>query len=204
MSDLINLPALIDDAKCLELSVIIGGLETRPVPPARVRQWCGMDVTVRNTNVGVTSAGPVGRVSTISPERSSQNTIDPCAFESCASTSWVEPVEPSDRQGAGSHTPSVRLLRDAEASFAQAPRGLAVRHPAYSAGCCINTSDVQVMTSQSREGLTAKAPQIELSGKIEADEVYVMAGHKGHPDTVRKKPSRPTQKAQRRARTRHA
>ena len=68
----------------------------------------------------------------------------------------------------------------------------------------LDASDVQVMTSQLREGLTAKAPQIELSGEIEADEVYVVAGHKGYPDAVQKKPSRPAQKAQRRARTRHA
>ncbi len=51
----------------------------------------------------------------------------------------------------------------------------------------LNASDVQIMTSQLRQGLTAKAPQIELSGKIEADEVYVVAGHKGNSDAVQKK-----------------
>jgi transposase-like protein len=68
----------------------------------------------------------------------------------------------------------------------------------------LNASDVQVMTSQLREGLTARAPQPELSGAIEADEVYVVAGHKGHPDAVQKKPKRSSQKAQRRTRSRHA
>lgn len=68
----------------------------------------------------------------------------------------------------------------------------------------LNASDAQVMTSQLRDGLTARAPQPELSGAIEADEVYVVAGHKGHPDAVQKKPKRPSQKAQRRTRSRHA
>lgn len=67
----------------------------------------------------------------------------------------------------------------------------------------LNASDVQIMTSQLRDGLTAKAPKIELSGKVEADEVYVVAGHKGNPDAVQKKPPRPLQKAQGRTRTRH-
>ena len=68
----------------------------------------------------------------------------------------------------------------------------------------LHPSDVQVMTSQLRQDLTAKTPEVKLSGQVEADEVYVVAGHKGNPAAVQKKPPRTPPKAQRRARTRHA
>ncbi len=32
-----------------------------------------------------------------------------------------------------------------------------------------------------------KKPEINLSHKVECDEVYVVAGHKGNPNSVRKK-----------------
>ena len=37
------------------------------------------------------------------------------------------------------------------------------------------------MTEQSRHGLVAKLPPARLGGEVEIDEVYVVAGHKGHP-----------------------
>ena len=40
------------------------------------------------------------------------------------------------------------------------------------------------MTEQLRAGLTAKIPPVTLEGEVEIDEVYVVAGHKGHPDAV--------------------
>jgi transposase-like protein len=48
----------------------------------------------------------------------------------------------------------------------------------------LSVSDVQVMTEQLRAGLTAKIPPVTLEGAVEIDEVYVVAGHKGHPDAV--------------------
>jgi hypothetical protein len=42
------------------------------------------------------------------------------------------------------------------------------------------------MTEQLRRGLIAKAPEVELAGKVEIDEVYVVAGHKGQPAAVAK------------------
>ncbi len=38
-----------------------------------------------------------------------------------------------------------------------------------------------------RRGLVAKMPAVELKGKVEIDEVYVVAGHKGQPDEVAKR-----------------
>ncbi len=48
-------------------------------------------------------------------------------------------------------------------------------------------SDVQAMTEQLRRGLVAKAPAVELTGEVEIDEVYVVAGHKGQPAEVAKR-----------------
>jgi hypothetical protein len=46
---------------------------------------------------------------------------------------------------------------------------------------------VQVMTEPLRAGLTARIPPVILEGEVEIDEVYVVAGHKGHPDAVAQK-----------------
>jgi len=51
----------------------------------------------------------------------------------------------------------------------------------------LNASDVQAMTEQLRSGLVAKTPVVELTGEVEIDEVYVVAGHKGQPAAVAKR-----------------
>jgi hypothetical protein len=43
------------------------------------------------------------------------------------------------------------------------------------------------MASHLRDGLVAKIPAVILDGEVEADEVYVVAGHKGNPAAVQKK-----------------
>jgi transposase-like protein len=50
----------------------------------------------------------------------------------------------------------------------------------------LNSDDAQKMASQLREGIVERAPEVTLSGEAECDEVYVTAGHKGHPEAVRK------------------
>jgi glutamine amidotransferase PdxT len=47
--------------------------------------------------------------------------------------------------------------------------------------------DVQIMTGQLREGIYVRAPEIKLSGEVEFDEVYVVAGHKGNLVAVKNK-----------------
>lgn len=54
----------------------------------------------------------------------------------------------------------------------------------------LNKDDVQKMTSLLRESIFANLPIPTLSGKVEADEVYIVAGHKGNPDAVKKRPPR--------------
>src|ERR687889_1634607 len=61
---------------------------------------------------------------------------------------------------------------------------LSNRQIAQELGLC--GSDVQVMTEQLRIGLVAKIAPVRLEGKVEIDEVYVVAGHKGQPAAVAK------------------
>jgi transposase-like protein len=51
----------------------------------------------------------------------------------------------------------------------------------------LNADDAQKMTSQLREGIVARKPEVTLSGEVECDEAYTTAGHKGHPEEVKKK-----------------
>jgi transposase-like protein len=57
----------------------------------------------------------------------------------------------------------------------------------------LSMSETQVheMTTTLRQGIVASEPTIELSGTVECDEVYVVAGHKGHPESVKKKGESP-------------
>jgi transposase-like protein len=51
----------------------------------------------------------------------------------------------------------------------------------------LDPDDAQRMATQLREGIVQRKPEVQLSGEVECDEVYVVAGHKGHPEAVRKK-----------------
>lgn len=51
----------------------------------------------------------------------------------------------------------------------------------------LNKDDVHAMTEQLHGGIVAAAPEPRLSGEVECDAVYVVAGHKGNPATVEKK-----------------
>ena len=51
----------------------------------------------------------------------------------------------------------------------------------------INSDDAQKMASQLREGIVIRMPDVTLDGEVECDEVYVVAGHKGNPEAVKKK-----------------
>ena len=46
------------------------------------------------------------------------------------------------------------------------------------------------MATQLRNGILAKEPAVVLSGEVECDEVYIVAGHKGNPEAVKKKRGR--------------
>ena len=52
----------------------------------------------------------------------------------------------------------------------------------------LNPDDALEMTSQLRDGLVERKPEVTLTGEVECDEVYVVAGHQGHPEAVKKRP----------------
>ena len=51
----------------------------------------------------------------------------------------------------------------------------------------LNKSDGHKMTEQLRPSVCSKKPKVKLSGEVEYDEVYIVAGHKGQPEQVKKK-----------------
>lgn len=51
----------------------------------------------------------------------------------------------------------------------------------------LNKDDVQKMTQQLRECVCSKQPDVVLEGEVECDEVYIVSGHKGHSEAVKKK-----------------
>lgn len=51
----------------------------------------------------------------------------------------------------------------------------------------MDRNDVQAMIQQLRQGVIDRRPPTVLSGEVECDEVYVVAGHKGNPEVVKKK-----------------
>ncbi len=50
----------------------------------------------------------------------------------------------------------------------------------------LNKDVVQKMTYQLRRAVAEQKPKARLGGEVECDEVYVIAGHKGHPSAVMK------------------
>jgi len=54
----------------------------------------------------------------------------------------------------------------------------------------LNKDDAQQMTNQLRAGIVGKKPEVLLSGEVELDELYLIAGFKGQPTEVRKRGGR--------------
>jgi len=51
----------------------------------------------------------------------------------------------------------------------------------------LHPSDALRLTQQLRQGVVARKPEGKLAEEVECDEVYVVAGHKGHPAAVKKR-----------------
>jgi transposase-like protein len=54
----------------------------------------------------------------------------------------------------------------------------------------LHPDDAQRMATRLRGGIVQRKPEVTLSGEVECDEVYGVAGHKGQPEAVRKKGAR--------------
>ncbi len=51
----------------------------------------------------------------------------------------------------------------------------------------LDKDDAYQMTLQLRQGIVKNKPEVQLSGEVEFDEVYVSVGHKGQPWEVKKR-----------------
>jgi len=65
--------------------------------------------------------------------------------------------------------------------------GLNISNHRIAAELDLNPDVVQDMTTTLRKEITARKPGCKLKGIVECDEVYVKAGHKGHPRAVHRK-----------------
>ncbi|MGC1528525.1 MAG: IS1595 family transposase [Phormidesmis sp.] len=65
--------------------------------------------------------------------------------------------------------------------------GLNLSNQQISQELSLHKDDVHQMTSELRQAIADKRPEVQLSGTVEFDEVYVTAGHKGQPEQVKKK-----------------
>jgi len=50
----------------------------------------------------------------------------------------------------------------------------------------INEDDARAMIGQLRQGIVERRPPVVPEGEVECDEVYVVVGHKGHPEAAKK------------------
>ncbi len=66
-------------------------------------------------------------------------------------------------------------------------RGLNLSNEQIAQELDLNPDDALKMTTQLREGIVQRRPDVVLRGEVECDEVDVVAGHRGHPEAVRKK-----------------
>src|SRR4051812_16963810 len=57
----------------------------------------------------------------------------------------------------------------------------------------INKDDARAMIQRLRQGIVERRPPVVLEGEVECDEVDVAAGHKGHPEAVKKKVGLPAE-----------
>ena len=51
----------------------------------------------------------------------------------------------------------------------------------------LSQTQAQEMATKLRQGIADRQEPVVLEGEVECDEVYIVAGHKGHPAAVQKK-----------------
>jgi len=65
--------------------------------------------------------------------------------------------------------------------------GLNLSNQQIAAELNMSVTQAHQMAMQLRQGIVDRQPPITLEGEVECDEVYVVAGHKGHPEAVKKR-----------------
>ena len=64
--------------------------------------------------------------------------------------------------------------------------GLNLSNQQFAEELDLDKDEVQGMTTALREGISVKKKPVSLSGEVETDEVYIVAGHKGQPEVAAK------------------
>src|SRR3954452_3582262 len=157
MTALVNLPSLIDDARCFEL--------------ARRHRW---PEGVRCPRCGGAAIARDGR-----------DDVQPCRQRYRCAGCGTRFDDLTGTVPAGRRRP-LRLW-----VLCLYLMGLNLSDRRIARELDLGVSDVQAMTEALRQGLTAKLPPAVLQGEVEIDEVYVVAGHKGHPAAVAKRGAGP-------------
>ena len=65
--------------------------------------------------------------------------------------------------------------------------GLNTSHRQIAQELEVSEKTAQRMADRLRSEIQKNQPEVSLSGEVELDEVYVVAGHKGLPDAVKKR-----------------
>lgn len=65
--------------------------------------------------------------------------------------------------------------------------GLNLSNRQIAAELGLSRTQAQAMTARLRQGIVDQQQPLVLEGAVECDEVYVVAGHKGHPEAVKKR-----------------
>ena len=68
--------------------------------------------------------------------------------------------------------------------------GLNLSNKQIAAELDLSTTQAYMMVTRLRQGIADHQQPLVLKGEVECDEVYVVAGHKGHPEAVKKKDAR--------------
>ena len=68
--------------------------------------------------------------------------------------------------------------------------GLNLSNKQIAAELGLSITQAYMMTTRLRQGIADRQHPLVLEGEVECDEVYVVAGHKGHPEAVKKKGAR--------------
>ena len=68
--------------------------------------------------------------------------------------------------------------------------GLNLSNKQIAAELGLSTTQAYMMITRLRQGIADHQSPLVLKGEVECDEVYVVAGHKGHPEAVKKKAAR--------------
>ncbi len=167
-SDLINLSGLIDDAKCFAL------VRQHRWPEGMRCPVCDSGAVVRDGCDDTQPCRQRYRCKACSGRYDDLTGLD-------AASRHLPPGDRCAMVLAGHHQP----LRVWVLCLYFMGLNLSSRQIAPELG--LDISDTQAMTEQLRSGLVAKTPVVELTGEVETDEVYVVAGHKGQPAAVAKR-----------------